>query len=693
MAITKAETKCGAITDRDKASIKKGAVFRYKFRLKQENGNVVKQRLDSNSVGWHPKNRNGKAPQPLRCQELTADVMGKYDTEEADHKSVAVEENPDTPTRFLDHTRKVCAAHDCLAAPNKNVMIAASVGHSHLNQAHRNLLNKAVAHEKRLEKVKDTEGRLSIQMLEGVDPAMAEHIQSGMLWEILSFQLELQHPVDGVSCVQASLNDPQAVAMTKYEMQAIAHMENVILSSIPHRAAGGSQTIQTSMAQVEVWRSQTADAGFADLALSEHFSDVCNLVVSTSQGPWLQKMIDWHGVFINSNQRRITYATLAGLSFIPFDKPRCRHCMFAKAFDKKPTTEGVFCNVITGQQLKALSQPKHSGALQKAEKILTVINDDYAALGAYADMKDIDIKQMLLWVDITIGAALMNSNPEKQMKLIVEAETASKLHVMLCISPKGRSLIPNDKTPVPSPVRAKGVFVPGPAIIGYNKKGVPLQASQPCAVFVQEPMVTLQWAETLGNIDQKGKNKIAVFDALHAAYPLLPDQAKFLVVTGRSDGKGPVEVKAAMEIPQSELILLPLPQDSNQVSDKSATGMLPGVQVPESDPELFVNSSVKRTSTTTKNFMPPFWLIRRSHVMAEANVHIKQGRFSTIDSVKINGHDDGTGTKVRYQHLPVMSNEESIKQGDELVLYIPKPQKKQEAAKTKCWTATTSGSA
>jgi hypothetical protein len=40
-----------------------------------------------------------------------------------------------------------------------------------------------------------------------------------------------------------------------------------------------------------------------------------------------------------------------------------------------------------------------------------------------------------------------------------------------------------------------------------------------------------------------------------------------------------------------------------------------------------------------------------------------------------------------------MSNEESIKKGDELVLYIPKPQKKQDVAKTKCWTATTSGSA
>ena len=690
MTLTKAETKCGAITDSDKASIRKGAVLRWKFRLKDGNGHIVKQRLDSNSVGWHPNNRNGKAPQPLRCQELTADIMGKYDPEEADHKSVAVEENPATPTRFLKHTRRVCAAHDCLAGPNKNVMAAASVGHSHLNQAHRNVLNRAIAHEKRLEKIKDTEGRLSIQMLQGVDSAMAEHIQQGIYWEILSFELEIQHPVDGVSCVQASLNDPQAVAMTKYEMQAIAHMETTILPSIPESAEGGSQTIQTNMAQVEIWRKQTADAGFADLALSEHFSDVCNLVVSTCQGPWLQKMVDWHDVFINSKQRRITYATLAGLSFIPLDKPRCRHCMFTKAFDKKPTTEGVFCNVISGPQLKALALPKHSEALQKAEKILNLINEEYATLGAYADMKDLAIKEMLLWVDIALGDALMGSNPEKQMKQLNDAETAVKLHVRESLSPKGRSVLPGPNTPVPSPVRS-GVFVPGPAIIGYNKKGAPLQSSQPCAVVAQEPVVTLQWAETLDNIDKKGKRKLAVFDALTAAYPLLPDQAKFLVVQGRGC-KGPVEVKAAMEIPQSELILLPLPQDSNQVSDKPGTGMFPGVQVPESVPPIYVNSSVKRTSDTKKNFMPPFWLIRRSHVQAEANVHIKQCRFSTIDSIKINGYDDaGTGSNVRFVSIPVMSNAESIKQGDELVMYIPKPQKNENIAKTKCWTASGPG--
>ena len=372
----------------DKEAIKKGSALRWKYRYKREDSDSggharpappKRRRLEPNSVGWHPMNRNGKKPQPNRCDQLLDDLLGKFDPEQGDHNAVAVEENPNTPRRFLDHTLKVCANEERLAAPNTTAMVAAAVGHSHVNQLLRNAQNAALCELKSLGRVCDSRKRLQLQMIRGVDANLAVAIREGLNWELLSYMLEVEEPRDGVACVQMTLNDAQSVAMAKYEMQAVAHIETVILTKEKELLAPGSLTItedgaartrMLTMDQVEEWRKQTAGAGFSELALSPDFPGVLNLVIGTCKGPWLRKMLDWHSHFINSKNRQIPFSTIAGFGLLPLDKPRVRHALFVKAWDKKPGAGTSMVNVVSLSQLKMIAQPRNGCALQQVAQLI-----------------------------------------------------------------------------------------------------------------------------------------------------------------------------------------------------------------------------------------------------------------------------------------------------------------------------------
>ena len=596
-------TTASEIQDRDKSGIKKGSILRWKYRRTEgcfwesseyggEPPPAKRQRLEPNAVGWHPKNRNGKPPQPSRCEQLTAELMGKYDTEQGDHNAVAIEENPKTPTRFLDHTKQVCAAHDRLANPTNTYMTAASVGHSHLNQLLRNVLNAALSTSPGLARVRDADGKLQIKMLAAHDERMANHAKRGLAWEILSYKLEEEEPSDGVACVQLTLNDTQAVAMAKYEMQAVAHMEEVILtreaSLWGSRASGSGATVQLKLEQENIWREQVANAGFAELALSEDFEGVLNLVVSTCNGPWLKKMLQWHSDWINSQQRRISYATLAGFSWIPLDKPRSRHALFAKAWDKKGRQTGAFCNTVSGTLLKSLAQPKYAKVLEDTENLLLKVQEEYKTLGAYADLPDKELKNLMLNIDVVVGGALLAPNVERQRKNFEVCKREVQELLKKFLSPKGLSMISEASLMISETISnsaqagaasSMSAEVPGPAIIGYDTQGNPTQKTQPTAMKQTQEPITLHWNQTLDNFDEDIAQRVNIHAACHAAQTLLADQSHLILLAGRADGKGICKVTAKRDIGAYELMLLPLPYDLNQISKKRYTGNPPGHKV------------------------------------------------------------------------------------------------------------------
>jgi len=112
---------------------------------------------------------------------------------------------------------------------------------------------------------------------------------------------------------------------------------------------------------------------------------------------------------------------------------------------------------------------------------------------------------------------------------------------------------------------------------------------------------------------------------------------------------------------------------------------LTGVQVPGT--HWFLNPYVKRTGD--KHFMPPFWLIRRSTDQAAANSHLKECTLDAIQSMSLGGAPQrgNMGTQVKNDVLPIMTNEASVKQGEELVLFALQEQK-ETTTKGMTWTQT-----
>jgi hypothetical protein len=97
----------------------------------------------------------------------------------------------------------------------------------------------------------DAEGRLSLQLAQAHDSALAEACRNGFRWEVLSQALEIEEPT-GVMCIQAALNDPANAMMVMHEMQVIRQLASVC-------SLEGTVSLQAS---VESVRARLGAEGF-----------------------------------------------------------------------------------------------------------------------------------------------------------------------------------------------------------------------------------------------------------------------------------------------------------------------------------------------------------------------------------------------------------------------------------------------
>ena len=76
----------------------------------------------------------------------------------------------------------------------------------------------------------DVAGRLSLQLAEAHDAALAAACRTGLRWEVLSSALTKEEP-EGIVCIQAALNDPANAGMLMHDMQIIKHTSRVCMSA------------------------------------------------------------------------------------------------------------------------------------------------------------------------------------------------------------------------------------------------------------------------------------------------------------------------------------------------------------------------------------------------------------------------------------------------------------------------------
>ena len=147
-----------------------------------------------------------------------------FDSQEANTNGVVVAQRPGS-TSISDFNKKA-AEGDALFAPavtGGGGMQFGSLSHSHLNQVLKNV-SGGVKYD--APSIVGPDGTVHLDLLAARDPAFAEHVENGLLREVLAWQMEDEEP-DACTVVQAALNSKNGTYLVMHEMQALSHLSRL----------------------------------------------------------------------------------------------------------------------------------------------------------------------------------------------------------------------------------------------------------------------------------------------------------------------------------------------------------------------------------------------------------------------------------------------------------------------------------
>ena len=98
-----------------------------------------------------------------------------------------------------------------------------SLSHSHLNQVLKNV-SGGVKYD--APSIVKPDGTVHLDLLAARDPAFAEHVENGLLWEVLAWEMEDEEP-DACTVVQAAMNSKNNTYLVMHEMQALSHLSRL----------------------------------------------------------------------------------------------------------------------------------------------------------------------------------------------------------------------------------------------------------------------------------------------------------------------------------------------------------------------------------------------------------------------------------------------------------------------------------
>jgi hypothetical protein len=232
-----------------------------------------------------------------------------YDVEDADAGGVAVAVKPGC--RQIEAFNMEACDGDPLHIPVVAGCVAfGSLSHSHLQQILKNVKGRGKVEG--CPAVADSDGCFSIDKLKQADQQFANAVESGLLWEVLSWSIEDEEPF-GCSIIQAASNAKNGLMMVRHEMQAL---------SAVCRAAALVNAGQLSAAGV---RSQLA-LTLPELASDESFMDLFRFCIDLGGdgADFLRDLRQFHEKIVDPALRRLRLSVFAVANAIPHGCPHVR---------------------------------------------------------------------------------------------------------------------------------------------------------------------------------------------------------------------------------------------------------------------------------------------------------------------------------------------------------------------------------
>ena len=249
--------------------IKQMIQFRAKYRVPGG-----KRRYCPGRVVPHPSNRGGDPMAPTRLRELggTLTIVG-YDRVEANTNGVVVQQRPESPEStgkaFQEaYSLKIAADREVAEFGVKNMhAILGSLSHGHLNCLFRNVeagvrgcecieltvvgKNKRCKCTCKAKAILDEDGNYSMALLEGHDNEWHSEILTGLEWEELSWEMDVEEP-DAALVISVALNKKNESAMNIGHLEIVAAMHK-LLNPDPKDGSVAYEPVRDKLIELYGW--------------------------------------------------------------------------------------------------------------------------------------------------------------------------------------------------------------------------------------------------------------------------------------------------------------------------------------------------------------------------------------------------------------------------------------------------------
>ena len=362
----------------DTMDYKKVAAMRTKYRVRPFSG-APKRRLEPPQCMAHWVNRTGFSPNPGRCESLLMDLVLKWDPEEADHDCICVEVKPGC-TRGLLHNQDKCSGEPRLTPPDPSVAKYLTISHTHLNQTLKNVEGRAlVTLGPLLSTVADHEGRLDPKLVAGKTPALAEAVHAGLLWEVLSYKLDIEEP-QGVTMIQRCINNKSDAQAVEHELQVLASLtDTVCMKEV--QLANGNISEEKAMCHLRM-------IGLGRVVERDNYRLLLQVALNLAHSPAWESLKAFHHYLIDNKGRRIRLENISAVHDwynAPFAAAACIKLAY-KTTPESPIKDGFCTKVPPALAGKLPSKTTGKQAIGKIEEHLRRFHISYENIGVYAKM-------------------------------------------------------------------------------------------------------------------------------------------------------------------------------------------------------------------------------------------------------------------------------------------------------------------
>ena len=312
-------------------------------------------------LGVHPKNRGGQYPAHEAVVDLCCRlVRDGFDVEEANHLGVCVAELPANDQiaachpkttgfegyeTYTAYNQRKCAAVAALrwCFPKGAMLMYGTLSHSHLLLALLSLKNRAAwtLPEKyaELRKWQDGEhGPWKTEALCEKDPALAEILRDGLLFEVMSPDLYVKHPAD-CSLISQALNHQHELGLQTTETTAVAVTADAVESLLAEEKKKAQAEGRDVNARIKFEDAvEIVARELPSIAYDEEFMDVFGFVVDIGGrcGAHLETFLEFARRFVNPKERKLRWEAFRMANALGVHAPRVKIALLMRAYRQKP---------------------------------------------------------------------------------------------------------------------------------------------------------------------------------------------------------------------------------------------------------------------------------------------------------------------------------------------------------------------